>query len=50
MLVSGVVGDEKEGVEMARKSLRDGGALRALEKFRDDSQEAVRKEEEERKQ
>ncbi|GAA5881195.1 hypothetical protein JCM16303_004838 [Sporobolomyces ruberrimus] len=50
LLVSGVVGDEKEGVEMARKCLRDGGALRALEKFRDDSQEAVRKEEEERKQ
>lgn len=43
--VSGVVASKAEGVEAARKSLREGGAMRALETFRDTSQEAVRKHE-----
>ncbi|GAA5842968.1 hypothetical protein JCM5353_001028 [Sporobolomyces roseus] len=42
LLVSGVVKDEREGVSAARKSIREGGALRSLEEFRRVSQEAVR--------
>jgi len=41
LLVSGVVESEKEGVEAARKSIREGGAMRSLEEFRRVSQKAV---------
>lgn len=41
LLVSGVVKDEREGVSAARKSIREGGALRSLEEFRRVSQKAV---------
>ncbi|GAA5902795.1 anthranilate phosphoribosyltransferase [Sporobolomyces salmoneus] len=43
LLVCGVAKSEKEGVEMARKSLREGGAMKALEGFRDKGQEEVKK-------
>ncbi|GAA5968189.1 hypothetical protein JCM3765_003697 [Sporobolomyces pararoseus] len=43
LFVSGVAKTEKEGVELARKSLKEGGAMKALESFRDQGQEAVRK-------
>lgn len=41
LFVSGVAKSEKEGVELARKSLKQGGAKRALEEFRKRSNEAV---------
>ncbi|GAA6031315.1 hypothetical protein JCM8097_005599 [Rhodosporidiobolus ruineniae] len=41
LVVAGQARDEKEGVEMARRSIREGGAKRALEQFREASQRAV---------
>ncbi|GAA5996339.1 hypothetical protein JCM5350_005703 [Sporobolomyces pararoseus] len=43
LFVSGVAKDEKEGVKLARESLKNGGAMKALETFRDQSQEEVQK-------
>ncbi|BGP18112.1 hypothetical protein JCM10213_004215 [Rhodosporidiobolus nylandii] len=50
LLVAGKARDEKEGVEMARRSLREGGAKSALEAFRKASSEAVEKQEQEKAQ
>ncbi|GAA6017120.1 hypothetical protein JCM10207_002541 [Rhodosporidiobolus poonsookiae] len=41
LLVAGKAKSEAEGVEMARRSIREGGAKRALEAFRKASNEAV---------
>ena len=49
LVVSGKARDEREGVEMARRSIAEGGARRALESFREAGQEAVRRAEEEAK-
>ncbi|GAA5916499.1 hypothetical protein JCM8208_006390 [Rhodotorula glutinis] len=47
LVVAGRARDEKEGVEMARRSIAEGGAKRALESFREAGQEAVRRAQEE---
>ncbi|GAA5827079.1 hypothetical protein JCM10212_003725, partial [Sporobolomyces blumeae] len=41
LVVSGRAKDEKEGVELARKSLNEGGAKRALETFRQEANRVV---------
>ncbi|GAA5935653.1 hypothetical protein JCM3775_003374 [Rhodotorula graminis] len=46
LVVAGKARDEREGVEMARRSIEEGGAKRALEAFREAGQEAVRRAEE----
>ena len=42
LLVSGVAKDPRDGVRIARESIRGGGAKRALGLFREASQAAVR--------
>ncbi|GAA5866920.1 hypothetical protein JCM8547_003917 [Rhodosporidiobolus lusitaniae] len=41
LVVAGKAKDEKEGVEMARRSIREGGAKEALRRFREASTRAV---------
>ena len=43
LVVAGLAGDYKEGVELARKSVESGSAWEALQEFREEGERAVRR-------